>query len=121
MDTVTKLISILPWTDWAALAAFFAAWASYAWFARDRSQTMPSVLASTNRIRRLWMMQTTYRETRVLDGVVIQAVTSPFFADHHPCIVVCSRSSQRQRIQLWRESLRSRTRADLRPEAGVCW
>ena len=80
MDTVLKVISILPWTDWAALAAFFAAWAGYAWFARDRAQTKPSVLASTNRIRRLWMMQTTYREVRVLDGVVIQNLsTSPSF------------------------------------------
>lgn len=80
MDTVLKVLSILPWTDWAALAAFFAAWAGYAWFARDRSQTKPSVLASTNRIRREWMMQTTYREVRVLDGVVIQNLsTSPSF------------------------------------------
>ncbi|MEO8154877.1 MAG: DUF599 domain-containing protein [Rhizobacter sp.] len=80
MDTVLKVIAILPWTDWAALAAFFAAWTGYAWFARDRSQTKPSVLASTNRIRRLWMMQTTYREVRVLDGVVIQNLsTSPSF------------------------------------------
>lgn len=80
MDTVLKLFSILPWSDWAALAAFFAAWAGYFWFAKDRSQTKPSVLASTNRIRRLWMMQTTYREVRVLDGIVIQNLsTSPSF------------------------------------------
>ncbi|MBX3621219.1 MAG: DUF599 domain-containing protein [Rhizobacter sp.] len=80
MDTVIKVVSILPWIDWAALAAFFAAWAGYVWFARDRSRTKPSVLASTNRIRRLWMMQTTYREVRVFDGVVIQNLsTSPSF------------------------------------------
>jgi uncharacterized membrane protein len=80
MDTVLKVFSILPWTDWVALAAFFGAWAGYAWFAKDRSQTKPSVLASTNRIRREWMMQTTYREVRVLDGVVIQNLsTSPSF------------------------------------------
>lgn len=80
MDTVLKVISILPWGDWAALAAFFAAWAGYAWFARDRSLTKPSVLATTNRFRRLWMMQTTYREVRVFDGVVIQNLsTSPSF------------------------------------------
>lgn len=80
MDTVLKLISILPWTDWASLAAFFAAWSGYAWFARDRSQTKPSILASTNRIRREWMLQTTYREVRVLDGVVVQSLsTSPSF------------------------------------------
>ncbi|MGY4828325.1 DUF599 domain-containing protein [Sphaerotilaceae bacterium SBD11-9] len=80
MDTVLKLFSILPWTDWAALAAFFGAWVGYAWFARDRSQTKASVLASTNRIRREWMLQTTYREVRVIDGVVIQSLsTSPSF------------------------------------------
>ncbi len=80
MDTVLKVITILPWTDWAALVAFFAAWSGYAWFARDRSQTQPSVLASTNRIRGEWMLQTTYREVRVLDGVVVQNLsTSPSF------------------------------------------
>ena len=80
METVLKVFALLPWTDWASLAAFFAAWAGYAWFAKDRSLTKPSVLASTNRIRRLWMLQTTYREVRVLDGVVIQNLsTSPSF------------------------------------------
>lgn len=80
MDTVLKVFSILPWGDWAALAAFFSAWAGYAWFARDRSLTKPSVLATTNRYRRLWMMQATYREVRVFDGVVIQNLsTSPSF------------------------------------------
>jgi uncharacterized membrane protein len=80
MDTVLKTFAILPWSDWASLAAFFAAWAGYAWFAKDRSLTKPSVLASTNRIRKLWMLQTTYREVRVVDGVVIQNLsTSPSF------------------------------------------
>src|SRR5687768_15409337 len=80
MDTVIKVFALLPWTDWLSLAAFFSAWAGYAWFAKDRSQLKPSVLASTNRIRRLWMMQTTYREVRVVDGVVIQNLsTSPSF------------------------------------------
>jgi uncharacterized membrane protein len=80
MDTVIKVFSILPWGDWAALAAFFIAWSGYAWFAKDRSQTRPSVLATTNRYRRLWMMQATYRDVRVIDGVVIQNLsTSPSF------------------------------------------
>jgi uncharacterized membrane protein len=80
METVLKVFALLPWTDWASLVAFFAAWSGYAWFAKDRSLTKPSVLASTNRIRRLWMLQTTYREVRVLDGVVIQNLsTSPSF------------------------------------------
>jgi uncharacterized membrane protein len=80
MDTVLKVFSILPWSDWAALAAFFIAWSGYAWFAKDRAQTRPSVLATTNRYRRLWMMQATYRDVRVIDGVVIQNLsTSPSF------------------------------------------
>lgn len=80
MDTVIKVFSILPWGDWAALAAFFIGWSGYAWFAKDRAQTRPSVLATTNRYRRLWMMQTTYRDVRVIDGVVIQNLsTSPSF------------------------------------------
>jgi len=80
MTTLLKVLELLPWTDWAALLAFFVGWTGYAWFARDRSHTRPSVLASTNRVRRQWMLQTTYREVRVLDGVVIQNLsTSPSF------------------------------------------
>ena len=38
------------------------------------------MLAATNRVRRQWMLQTTYREVRVVDGVVIQNLsTSPSF------------------------------------------
>jgi len=49
-------------------------------FAKRRSTKRPSVLASTNRIRRQWMLQATYREVRVFDGVVIQNLsTSPSF------------------------------------------
>ena len=83
MGRVSHLAAIatfLPWIDWAALAMFFAAWAGYAHFAKRRSTTRPSILASTNRIRRQWMLQSTYREVRVFDGVVIQALsTSPSF------------------------------------------
>lgn len=80
MDTVLKVISVLPWHDWAGLAVFFSGWIGYAWFARDLAHRRPSILASTNRIRREWMLQTTYREVRVVDGVVIQNLsTSPSF------------------------------------------
>jgi uncharacterized membrane protein len=80
MNSILKVLELLPWTDWVALVLFFGGWSGYAWFARDRSQTRPSILASTNRIRRQWMLQTTYREVRVIDGVVIQALsTSPSF------------------------------------------
>jgi uncharacterized membrane protein len=80
MDAATKIVSLLPWIDWVALLAFFAGWVGYAWFARRRALRHPSILASTNRIRRAWMLQATYREVRVFDGVVIQNLsTSPSF------------------------------------------
>jgi uncharacterized membrane protein len=80
MDTLLKLIAVLPWHDWAALVLFVTGWAAYAWFARRHALTRPSILATTNRIRREWMLQTTWREVRVVDGVVIQNLsTSPSF------------------------------------------
>jgi uncharacterized membrane protein len=40
----------------------------------------PSVLALTNRERHRWMLQTTWRENRVMDGVVVQNLSaSPSF------------------------------------------
>ena len=75
-----KVVTLLPWFDWAAVAVFFAGWVGYARFAKHRAMSRPSILVTTNRIRRLWMMQTTYREVRVIDGVVIQNLsTSPSF------------------------------------------
>jgi uncharacterized membrane protein len=71
---------LLPWTDWVALAWFVGAWVGYAQFARRRAERSASVLAATNRIRREWMLQTTYRDVRVVDGVVVQNLSaSPSF------------------------------------------
>lgn len=82
MQTISKLISVLPWIDWVALLVFFSSWVGYARFAHRRAQSRPSILASTNRVRRQWMLQTTYREVRVVDAVVIQSLSSSpsFFA-----------------------------------------
>ena len=82
MDYALKVLSVLPWADWAAVVWFFAAWTGYAAFAHRRSQAQPSVLALTNLERRRWMMQTTYRDVRVVDGVVVQNLSSSpsFFA-----------------------------------------
>ena len=75
-----KVLALLPWLDWVALLVFFGSWAGYAHFARRRSGTKRSVLGATNAIRRQWMLQATYREVRVVDGVVIQNLsTSPSF------------------------------------------
>ena len=82
MQRFTELLRLLPPIDWLALVLFLAGWAGYAVFARRRSRRRPSFLASSNRVRRQWMLQTTSREVRVLDGVVVQQMTatSSFFA-----------------------------------------
>ena len=80
MDNVLKVASFLPWADWAAIVVFFCSWAGYANFARQRHGGRHSILLTTNAVRRQWMLQATYREVRVLDGVVIQNLsTSPSF------------------------------------------
>lgn len=82
MATALHLLGLLPWADWLVLAGFFVAWAGYARFARRRATVQPSILATTNRIRRLWMLQSTYREVRLIDSVVMQSLSSSasFFA-----------------------------------------
>ncbi|MEP6875730.1 MAG: DUF599 domain-containing protein [Burkholderiales bacterium] len=80
MDTVIKVATLLPWLDWVAIIVFFVSWSGYAHFARRGAASQRSVLAATNAVRRQWMLQTTYREVRVIDGVVIQNLsTSPSF------------------------------------------
>ena len=74
------LLRQISLADWLALAAFMAAWWGYAAFARRRAHGGGSLLATTNHYRRLWMIQTTARENRVIDGVVVQNLsTSPSF------------------------------------------
>jgi uncharacterized membrane protein len=80
VEKIINLVAVLPWIDWAALLLFFAGWAGYAHFARQRADSHRSVLGATNAVRREWMLQTTYREVRVIDGVVLQNLsTSPSF------------------------------------------
>jgi len=80
MDALTKLVAVLPWWDWAALVWFFAVWIGYAEFAKRRATVQPSLLAASNRVRRQWMLQATKRDVRVVDGVVVQNLsTSPSF------------------------------------------
>lgn len=82
MTTPYDVFALLGWADWLALAGFFGAWVGYAQFARRRVLVSPSLLAATNVERRRWMLQTTYRDNRVLDGVVVQNLSSSpsFFA-----------------------------------------
>jgi uncharacterized membrane protein len=77
-----QVLAFLPWYDWLALAWFFAAWAGYAGFARHWGVRRASLLATTNRYRRYWMLQATWRDPRVLDGIITQSLSSSpsFFA-----------------------------------------
>ncbi|MEO7548881.1 MAG: DUF599 domain-containing protein [Ramlibacter sp.] len=76
------VLAILPWYDWFALLWFFVAWIGYAWFARHWGVRRASLLATTNRYRRYWMLQATWRDPRVLDGIITQSLSSSpsFFA-----------------------------------------
>lgn len=80
MDAALKIFTLLPWVDWLAVTWFFAAWVTYARAARRREHYEGSLLARTNEYRRRWMLQTTWRDVRVVDGVVIQSlISSPSF------------------------------------------
>ena len=80
MQTIFKVLALLPWIDWIAAVVFFAVWASYVRFARQPFGNHRSILVATNAVRYQWMMQVTYREVRVVDGVVIQNLsTGPSF------------------------------------------
>jgi uncharacterized membrane protein len=82
MDLVVQLVRVLPAADWAAVLVLFGGWVAYARFAKRRSGVKPSLLAATNAERRRWMLQATVRENRVVDGIVVQNLSSPpaFFA-----------------------------------------
>ena len=77
-----KIFSLLPWADWLALVCFFSLWVGYAWFAKVWGVRRPSLLATTNRYRGYWMRQTSYRDPRMLDGLITQSLshTPSFFS-----------------------------------------
>ena len=76
------LFNTLPLADALALAAFFALWVGYAWFAKAWGRRKPSLLATTNRYRRYWMAQASSRDPRMLDGLINQSLsqTPAFFS-----------------------------------------
>ena len=77
---VIKLLTALPLADWLAVALFFGGWVGYAVFAHRRADVQPSILATTNRWRRQWMLQTTARDNRIVDSAVLQSMSaSPSF------------------------------------------
>ncbi len=81
-DILSTIWQTLPASDWLAMVLFFAAWVAYAAFAKRQARCTPSLLALTNRERTRWMLQTAGRENRVVDGVVMQNLTTSvsFFA-----------------------------------------
>lgn len=80
MKALPELIRVLPAADWLALVVFVGGWIGYATFAKRQSLNRPTLLAITNRERRRWMLQATLREPRVLDGIVVQNLsTAPSF------------------------------------------
>lgn len=75
-----KIIQLLPWADWLALGLFVCVWVGYAWFAKYWGHGKHSILAMTNRYRHLWMLETTARDPRMLDGIITQNLsTTPAF------------------------------------------
>jgi uncharacterized membrane protein len=71
-----KIIQLLPWTDWFALGFFLLVWVAYTLFAKHSSDGKHSILAMTNRHRHQWMLQTTARDPRMLDGIITQTLSA---------------------------------------------
>jgi uncharacterized membrane protein len=82
MMAAMKMFALLPWTDWLAVAIFLAGWIGYAWFATAWSLRRPSLIAVINHYRHDWMLQSTAREVRMVDGVITQSLSTSasFFA-----------------------------------------
>jgi uncharacterized membrane protein len=84
-----KIFALMPWADWLALLCFFSLWAGYAWFARARGLHEQTLLATTNHLRHLWMIQTTARDPRMLDGLITQNLSStPSFFSSTTIIII---------------------------------
>jgi uncharacterized membrane protein len=71
-----KILQMLPWTDWVALGFFLLVWVAYTLFAKHSSDGKHSILAMTNRYRHQWMLQTTARDPRMLDGIITQTLSA---------------------------------------------
>ena len=84
-----KILSMLPWGDWLALLSFFTLWVGYAWFAKVRGKLDQSLIATTNAYRVKWMLQTTARDPRMLDGLITQNLShTPSFFSSTTIIII---------------------------------
>ena len=80
---------MLLWPDWFALGFFLLVWVGYTLFAKHSSDGKHSILAMTNRYRHLWMMQTTARDPRMLDGLITQNLShTPSFFSSTTIIII---------------------------------
>ncbi|MEJ7931436.1 DUF599 domain-containing protein [Ramlibacter sp. AN1015] len=76
-------ITLLTWPDAVALAWFLVVWTGYSWYSdRASRRGAATLLAVTNLQRRAWMVQATYRDPRMMDGLIVQGLSSSpsFFA-----------------------------------------
>lgn len=76
MPTFQQLTTLLPWADWAALALFWFGWMGYAQFASRRAKVQRTILSSTNYFRKVWMLQVTHRDQRIVDAAITQNLAS---------------------------------------------
>ena len=101
-------LGLLPLIDWLALLLFVGAWWGYAVWARRRAERSWSILATTNRWRREWMLQACGRDNRMVDAAVTQVLSaSPsFFASTSILIIgglLAALASSEQASELVRE------------------
>ena len=77
-----KIVSLLPWLDWAVLFFFIAMWVGYALFATRLAVHRHSILAASNQARLRWLTTSLTRDPRVLDGIITQTLshTPSFFS-----------------------------------------
>jgi uncharacterized membrane protein len=84
-----QALAILTLPDWLALGWFLAVWTGYAWYSRRAIARKSTLLAITNAWRKRWMLQATYRDPRVLDGVIVQSLSgSPAFFASATLIII---------------------------------
>ena len=84
-----SILNILSLTDWLARVGFFMAWIAYAWYARAGAGQRSSLLQATNRSRHDWLVQTTYRDPRMVDSTITQMLsTTPSFFSSTTILVI---------------------------------
>ncbi len=84
-----RFLEWLPLIDWLALGWFLLVWFGYVTFSRAAGARGLTLLAVTNRWRRSWLMQSTGRDPRMIDGIIIQSLSaSPSFFASATIIII---------------------------------